>query len=62
MKAISRSKSKFLAISRAALLIGAVSFFPAANAVVLRLGFPVWPDGYDRVPPYLESGEQMGVN
>ena len=33
MKAISRSKSKFLAISRAAVLIGAVSFFPAANAV-----------------------------
>jgi hypothetical protein len=41
MKPISSTKNKFLAISRAALLVGAVSFFPAANAddaVVQHMG------------------------
>jgi len=41
MKSISNCKRKFLAISRATLLIGAISFFPAANAadaVVQNMG------------------------
>lgn len=48
MNSISSSKRKFLMISRVALLIGAVSFFPAANAadaVVQNMGNVAYVSG-----------------